>query len=291
MSAQPNIMDEIGSGLRAGYLNAHASRTLFDNLLLYRLSYILSRLEASPLTIEQIGASAGELAEEVVRRGIEEAAAENAYEFVQSEELVADEMSMMYAIDRSDADRVFDAAQNGVVGPVEGSSSFYIFQVVDIITSRVPPLGEIGSNVATAYKFDRKRRIAEEMASGVVREVNGGSSLEQAASAQGLEVRQSQAFTRMSQVPGIGSANTVIANAFTLSPSATSAVLEEGGVFYVIRVDERQGIDEDRYETNYQNIKLSLLNTKQQAFMGTWYMALREAAEIEDYRTLTPGSQ
>jgi parvulin-like peptidyl-prolyl isomerase len=171
---------------------------------------------------------------------------------------------------------------------VEGSNSFYVFQVVEISPSRVPPLEEIRADVAQAYKLDSKRQIAEKMASDLVRDLSEGTSLEQAASSRGLEVRQAQPFTRMTQVPGIGSANTVIAHAFTLSPSATSGVLEQGGSYYVIRVDERQGIDEDRYSTNYQSIKMSLLGTKQQAFMGTWYMDLREASDIEDYRTLTP---
>jgi peptidyl-prolyl cis-trans isomerase D len=252
------------------------------------LSYILSRLEASPLTIDQVGAQAAELAEAAERKGVEETAAENAYEFAESEELVPDQLSMMYGIDRSKADRVFEATQDAVIGPFEGSNSFYIFQVVDIITSRIPPLEEIRDNVTQSYSFDRKRQIAQEIASGVVGDLSRGGTLEQAAAGHGLEIRQSQPFTRMSQVPGIGSANAVIAQAFTLSPSATSDVLEQGGVFYVIRVDELQGIDEDRFETNFQSIKMSLLNTKQQAFMGTWYMGLRGATEIEDYRSLTP---
>ncbi|MFH1312846.1 MAG: peptidyl-prolyl cis-trans isomerase [Candidatus Eisenbacteria bacterium] len=253
-----------------------------------KLSYILSKLEASPLTIEQVGAVAAEVAQTAGHRGVEEAAAENAYEFAQSEELVLDQFSMMYGIDRSKAEQVFEAARNGVIGPLEGSGSFYVFQVTEIVATRIPPLEEIRDYVTKSYSFDRKRRVAQEMASDVVLDLSRGSSLEQAASSHGLEIRQSQPFTRMSQVPGIGSANAVIAQAFTLSPSATSGVLEQGGVFYVIRVDERQGVDEDRFETNFQGIKMSLLNTKQQAFIGTWYMGLRNATEIEDYRTLSP---
>jgi peptidyl-prolyl cis-trans isomerase D len=255
-----------------------------------KLSYILSRLEASPLTIEQAGDAAAELAQAARHKGVEEAAAENAYECDYSQELVQDQMSLVSAIDPSDAEQVFKAAEHAVIGPVEGTNGFYIFQVVEIIPSRVPAFDEIRGVAAQSYTYDLRRQIAREMASAVVREVSEGKSLEQAASSHDLAVRQSPSFTRMSQVPGIGSANTVIAHAFILSPSETSNVLEQGGVYYVIRVDERQGVDEDRLETNLQNIKLSLLNSKQQAFMATWYMRLRGATKIQDYRTLSAGT-
>ena len=253
-----------------------------------RLSYILSTLEASPLTIEQAGETAAELAQAARRKGVEEAAVENAYESTRSQDLVLEQVSMVFALDPSDAEKVFAAAEGDVIGPVEGINSFYVFQVAEITLSRIPPLEEIRDFVVQSYSYDRKRQIALDTASRIVSDVSGGASLEQAASAHDLEVRQSPPFTRMSQVPGIGSANKVIARAFTLGPTETSDVLEEQGIYYVIRLDERQEVDEDRLETNLQNMKFSLLNTKQQSFLGTWYMGLRNATKIEDYRTLSP---
>jgi peptidyl-prolyl cis-trans isomerase D len=284
---QPGQMSDMIENDRGFHLLRLEATREVDGKEERKLSYILSVLEPSPLTIEQVGKTATELAEAARHKGVAEAAAENAYESARSQDFVLEQVSMAFAIDPSDAERLFARAENEVIGPVEGTRSFYVFQVAEIIPSRVPPLEEIRDFVVQSYSYERKRRVAQEMASGVVSDISGGKSLEQAASARNLEVRQSPSFTRMSQVPGIGSANKVIASAFTLRPNETSRVIEEQGIYYVIRVDKRQEVDEDRLETNLQNMKASLLNTEQQAYLGAWYMKLRNATKIEDYRTLS----
>jgi hypothetical protein len=86
-------------------------------------------------------------------------------------------------------------------------------------------------------------------------------------------------------VPGIGANNVIIAQSFALNESETSGVLEHAGQFYVIRTDEKVPLDVERFASNLQNFKISIVGTKQQIFISNWYQNLRSDADIEDYRS------
>jgi hypothetical protein len=67
-----------------------------------------------------------------------------------------------------------------------------------------------------------------------------------------------------------------------------SGVLENAGQFFIIRVDERIPVDPESLQSDMAGLRMSLLATKQQAYLSDWYQALRSQVEIEDYRTLAP---
>jgi peptidyl-prolyl cis-trans isomerase D len=254
-----------------------------------RLSYILVRLEPSPLTIEQIQKDAQDLAARVKRNGIDESAAEEAYEVVQSPGVGYVQTPGLFRIYEVDADEMFATPEGASCGPIEGVDGFYIFEVANIVPSSIPPLEEISDRVNQSYDYRQREQRARAIADQVAAEIAQGKTLEAAASQAGLEVIQTEPFTRMSNVPGVGRENPVTANAFVLDEGQTSGRIDHGGQFYVIRVDEKQDPSPDEYAQNLQGIKASLLQTKRQAFLNTWYEDIRQEADVQDYRSYETG--
>jgi peptidyl-prolyl cis-trans isomerase D len=254
-----------------------------------RLSMIVSRLEASPLTIEQISLEASDLAADAERRGLETAAADAALDMERSGELVAEQLAAFFRVNQMDAETIGEMALGGVLGPIEGTDAFYTVETHDIMPSAVPALETIEDFVRQSYRFDRKKQKAKAITEQVLEELAAGSTLEQVASDRGLRLEKAQPFTRRSTVPGIGTENVVVATAFALDPNEVSGAIEHAGQFYIIRVDERQDMDEDRFTSNLQNLKMSLASTKQQVFISEWYQSLKSEVEIEDYRSFGAG--
>jgi peptidyl-prolyl cis-trans isomerase D len=297
----PAALDSVAQGLETGELSNviktedgfHLIRVedkrVVDGIEERKISYILSRLEPSPLTIEQISAEAAELTEEAQGGDLDKVASEHDYEFQMSEPYVQEQVTPFLGISAGDAEDLFGAEVGTVIGPLEGSRSFYVFQVEEVIPSRIRPLEEIAEYARQAYVQNQRKQKAKAIAERILGNIEGGASLGEAAASWNIETEQTQPFTRMNYVPGIGRENVVTAHAFALNEGQTSGILEFSDQFYIIRVDTKVPMDEARFRENLTSLKLSLLSSKQQAYLAAWYEKVRESAEIEDYRSLARG--
>lgn len=284
-SLSPGQMSKVVKTRSGFHLVRVEERKVEDGVEKARLSYIFVRLEPSPLTLEEIRQNAMDLAKLASRKGLEPAAAEFGFEVTESSPLAKEQLRPIYGWKAEDADAVFQAEIGRILGPHEGTKAFYVVEITEIIPSRIPPLEEIKSSVLSRYRYKKRKELARSIAEKVYARISKGSSLEAAARAEGLEVKKTAPFGRRSTVHGIGAENTVIATAFALEKGETSGILEHGGRFYIIRVDEKQPLDEDRFSSELQNLKFSLLNTKKQMFISRWYHRLKENTKIEDYRS------
>jgi len=254
----------------------------------FQISYIMSRLEASPLTVENIREDMFELVDQARSDGLEEAAEERGFDTELSQELAETQTAPMFGLSREDAARIFQVPEGTILDPVEGRDAVYVIMVADIIPTHVPALPEIESFVKQSYKRDVRNQRARAIAEDALERVRGDKTLEEVASEMGLAFQETQPFTRMDFVPGIGKENPVIAHAFALDEGQVSDALENAGQFFIIRVDEKTPVDEKSLSDNMAGLRMSLLNTKQQTYLSDWYEALRSEVKIEDYRSLAP---
>ncbi len=254
----------------------------------WKLSYILSRLQASPLTIENIREDVLDLVGRARTDGFEEASDQHGFEIVMSQELVEAQIAPVFGLSQTDARRIFEAAQGSVLGPLDGEDAIYAVMVAEITPTRIPAMNEIEAFVRQAYTREIRGRKARAIAEDALGRVRGGKTLEEVASEMGLTFQETQPFTRMASVPGIGKENTIVAHAFALDEGQISGVLEHSGQFFIIRVDEKTPVNEESIANDMANLRMSLIATKQQAYLSAWYDALKAHVKIEDYRTLAP---
>jgi peptidyl-prolyl cis-trans isomerase D len=254
----------------------------------WKLSYIMSRLEASPLTVENIREDMFDLADRARTDGFEEAAQERGFDVELSQELSEAQVGPMFGLSRDDAALIFETPGGTVLDPVEGRDAVYVIMVAEIIPSRIPALSEIEAFVKQSYIRDVRTRRARAIAEDALERIKNGKTLEQVASEMHVTFEETEPFTRMDFVPGIGRENVVIAHAFSLEEGQVSGILENAGQFFIIRVDERIPVDQESLAGDMAGLRMSLLGTKQQAYLSDWYEALRSHVKIEDYRTLSP---
>jgi peptidyl-prolyl cis-trans isomerase D len=256
-----------------------------------RLRHIMTRLEASPSTLDQLGVEATDFASLARRKGIDKAAGEEGITLATSPDLSAEQVAGFFRMPKNLAETVFKLDKKAVGDAADGAQAFYVISPSDVIPGRTPPLEEIKDRVRQAYVVNLKKEKARQIAASIAQEVVRGKSLEAAAASWNLTVAKSQPFTETVGAPGIGKDNLVIARAFTLSPGQTSNAIENAGQYYVVRLDELHPPDLKSLGGSFDQLKYSLLSTKQQAFINDWYSDLLARAKVQDNRSLETGGR
>jgi parvulin-like peptidyl-prolyl isomerase len=179
---------------------------------------------------------------------------------------------------------VFAAPEGEILDPIDGQAAFFVIEVVEATPSSIPSFEDARDIIERAYILSVKTDAARAKAAAVAAEVEAGGSLESAAGSHGLRVRTTEPFTRMSNVPGIGSMNEATASAFALFQGETAGPIENAGNFLVIRVDSKVPFDRAQLSRELANLKMSAVMSKQQGFIGDWYEAAKADVDVEDYR-------
>lgn len=250
-----------------------------------KLRYIVTRIEASPSTLDQLQTNAEEFASLARGKGIDKAAAEQGLTPSDSPEIPASQIAGFFRVNKAIADAILQLSKKEVSPVTEGAQAFFVIETVEITPERTPPVEEIKDRVAQAYVFSLKKDRARQIADAVAADATHGRTLEDAAAARNLQVVKAEPFTRTSNVPGIGKDNMVIAQAFILQPGQTSRAIANGNDFFVIRVDQRQPASAASLGQSEQQLRMAMLGTKQQALLTDWYNRLLADADVKDHRS------
>lgn len=249
-----------------------------------KLYQIMARADVSPATIEMLASNANDLADAARERGMDEAAAELEYVVEEADDLTQQVTQRRFGLDEEAAQKLFAARQGAILDPIEGQGAFWIFEIAGATPTVIPAFEEARENVERAYILSVKTEAAREKTRAIANGVKTGASLEAVADGYGLRASTTQAFTRTSNVTGIGSVNEVTAAAFSLPVGEVAGPIELNGSFFVIRVDSRTPYDRQQLAEQMLNLKMQANMSKSQGFIQDWYEAAKADVNVEDYR-------
>ena len=185
----------------------------------------------------------------------------------------------------------FQGARVGETSELFDSDDGYYLGRLDSLTKGgVPSLdqakAEIRATLAIQKKLDKLMPRAQQFAATAAR-----TSLEDAARGAGLQVRQSEPFTRVGGAEGIGRLNQAIGAAFSLPIGAVSAPIRVYDGIFVERVDQRVLKDKSEWEKQKDAQRATILQQLRQQRVRDFLTNLRENAKIEDKRKEVEASQ
>ena len=170
------------------------------------------------------------------------------------------------------------------VGSVEGA--FWVAQLVEAREEGVAPLEEVRSRVERSLQGRRRAeaagKVLEEIRAGVL----GGGELAAAVAANGLELSETEPFARDDFVPGVGRNTEFTRAAFALQPGELSDIVRARNGAYLLRVIERNPIDEEAFLDAREGLLEELLQERRNEALQVWLSQFFAAAEIEDNRHL-----
>jgi peptidyl-prolyl cis-trans isomerase D len=283
-SLDVNELSDIVEIHRAFHLFKVTDKREVDGKREVMLYQIMALADVSPATIEVLASNADDLVDAARHHGLDQAAEELGYTVETAEDVPEEVAARTFGVDADVIKGVFAARQDRVLDALDGRGAFYVIEVTAATPSSIPAFEDARQAVARAYLLSVKTDEARELADAVALDVNGGKSLETAASAHGLRVRSTEPFTRMTNVPGVGSANEITAVAFALPAGSVVGPIESSGSFFVVRVDSRESYDQQQFAKELPNLKMSAVLSKQQGYIGDWYAQAKSEADVEDYR-------
>lgn len=182
------------------------------------------------------------------------------------------------------ADWAFEEAEIGDVSPVfEAEQAFYMVELVERVPEGTLSLEEAAPNIRAQLLAQKRMEKARQTGRALVDRIHQ-SSLDEVASAEGLQIREAGPFARTSFVPGLGQANAAIGTAFGLDEGEVSELVEAQGALYVIELVEKVPADMAEFEEQKDILRAQLAAGLQNQRWSRFLTALREEAKVRDLR-------
>jgi peptidyl-prolyl cis-trans isomerase D len=176
-------------------------------------------------------------------------------------------------------DAVFSAADKAPPDIASASQGFVVYQLLGIQPASTPTFEEIRSKVEEAFKNERSSTLLTQKTQELSDRAKTEHDLKRAAKELGAEVKTSDFVLPDGQVPDLGSMTGQAAVAFTMKPGEISGPINSGGNGVVLTVLENQQPTDADFAAKRDQIRDSLLQTKQQELFGLFVSNIRDQME------------
>jgi parvulin-like peptidyl-prolyl isomerase len=174
----------------------------------------------------------------------------------------------------------------GTVSPVVASrDAFFIAQVADQRAAGPAPKEDVIEQLRSVAETEARVRAARPRAEQLMKLMGSGMSLENAASAVGVQALKLTAVSRESTDPRIAGFPDVLGAAFVTPVGKVAGPVETPGGWMFLRVDGRLTADSTSYDQVKGQITSDILQRRQGDFLQAWTASQRLAAKVQDLRT------
>ena len=184
-----------------------------------------------------------------------------------------------------DALRWIRRSQPGDISePFDTGRAFVVFHTMQVDEAGVAPFDEVREQIEPRVRLEKKREVQ----AGRLRQAyqRAGGNLSAVAASVGQQVQAAPGLTMLNPaVPNVGAEPRFVGTAFGLDVNETSRVVEGEGVVFVVRTTAITGGDPAQVPAAERTaLREQLLAQKRQQVLEAWMQALRENAEVEDFR-------
>ena len=177
-----------------------------------------------------------------------------------------------------------NSSEGTLSNTIETDQGIYIFSLVAKRDEGPQPLEEVHTRILTKLKTDKKVELAASRMEPVLSDVEGGQTMKNASESRGLEYKVSKPINRTGFLPGVGGRNAFVSTAFQLEPDQLSKVVKTDRGAYILRVIEREAVDETGFQTAADALTQKLLGQKRNETFSAWFTDLRGNSDIIDNR-------
>jgi peptidyl-prolyl cis-trans isomerase D len=159
---------------------------------------------------------------------------------------------------------------------------YYIIQKIESKPAAISELATVKDKVTQDCIRKMQDERAKEDADALLKAINDGSELKEAAEKYNREIANTGFFTREGAIPTVGREPEISQAAFALSAKTAVADSVFKGVsgYYVIKLNERKAADADGLADQKESIKNGVLSQKQNKLIQNWLAGIKETSEI-----------
>jgi peptidyl-prolyl cis-trans isomerase D len=176
-------------------------------------------------------------------------------------------------------DAVFSANEKSPPEQVQLTQGSAIYQVLAIKPAATPTFEEIRSRVESEFRNERVAALLSQKTQELSDRAKAEHDLKKAAKELGATVKTSELVLPDGQVPDIGAMSGPASVAFTMKPGEISNPIENGTTGIVLSMVEKQQPTDQDFAAEEDQIRDSLLQTKQNQLFGLFVANLRDQME------------
>lgn len=177
-------------------------------------------------------------------------------------------------------------AKKGEVSPVfEGPDAFVVVQVDDKHAAGTMSRDEIEPTLRQLAELDARLTLSKPKADQIAQALQHGQTLEQAAQAAGLAAQPIKDLTRAQADPRLSSSPEVVGAMFGSPVGKTIGPMRTVNNWTFARVDNRVEPNPAAYDSVAGQVRMAVIQRKQQSFFAGWLNDLRAKAKVRDLRS------
>ncbi|MGH7470374.1 MAG: peptidylprolyl isomerase [Longimicrobiales bacterium] len=178
-----------------------------------------------------------------------------------------------------------DQAEIGEVSEVfESPNAYYMMELLERTEAGTQTLQEARPVINARLMQDKKLEAARAVARRAADVISGGGTLEQAAQAVGLKVQESEPFSRVDFVSGMGRSNAAIGTAFGLNIGQISGVVEAEGALFILQTTAKTPANRQEFDKQKTAQQAQFSQQLGEQRWNQFLRALRDDAKIVDNR-------
>jgi len=174
---------------------------------------------------------------------------------------------------------IFSAAEKSPPDEVPTPQGYVLYELVAIKPPATPTFEEIRTRVQNEFQEERARTLLSQKTQELSDRAKADHDLKKAAKELGATMKTSDFVPPDGQVPDLGSMTGPAAVAFSLKPGEISGPIDTNTSGAVLAILEKQEPTEQDYAAKKDQIRDSLLQTKQEELFGLFVTNLRQQME------------
>lgn len=176
-------------------------------------------------------------------------------------------------------DAVFTAPEKSPAEMAATTQGFAVFQLLAVKPQSTPTFDEIRGRVEEEFKNERSNILLTQKTQELSDRAKASHDLKKAAKELGATVKTSDFVLPDGQVPDIGSMTGQAAVAFNMKPGDISGPIDSQGNGVVISMLDVQGSSDAEFAAKRDQIRDTLLQSKEQELFGLFMTNLRDQME------------
>ncbi len=173
-------------------------------------------------------------------------------------------------------DAVFTTAEKSPAEMAPTTQGVAVFELLAVKPASTPTFDEIRSRVEEEFKNERANVLLSQKAQELSDRAKAEHDLKRAAKELGATVRTSEFVSPDGQVPDIGSMTGQAAVVFSMKPGEISGPINSGTNGVVVAMQEVQAPSEADFASKRDQIRDTLLQSKEQELFGLFMANLRD---------------
>jgi peptidyl-prolyl cis-trans isomerase D len=162
----------------------------------------------------------------------------------------------------------FALAKGGLSQPIKVGRGWAILYLTDIQAPKTPELAEVEPKVRLAVANQKQQQMALDRLNTAKTEIAQGKTLDQVATALGLQVKESQEFGGNGYIPGLGFSPQLAQAALALPAGQVGGPFPAGQGAVLFQVSEHKAGDPKELATKKEQLKDQLANERFERVLG-----------------------